>query len=202
MSRKRNVDDMSKMTGLDRNQVRHILEKGVEIGALKKISDDDYEMTDMGMDIGSKIIMDKYKTTVPGEWICTKCKTINNAQNGPNCLRCNYSFVDSLASDILRRESKEYKFPKVTDREMLIFLMGHLTGMATGFPPPNGISFKQKMEHHNCVAIVLAKLTSKVTEQFTHISKDEFDEIIIQLNAMRTMPFLDDAIKKMREGKF
>ena len=200
MSIRRNVDELCKLTGLDRKHIQHILEKGVEIGALKKISDEDYEMTDMGMNIGSKINFKNFQNTDPGVWKCTKCKTINNALNGPNCLKCNYSYVDSLASDILRRESKEYKFPKINDREILIFLIGHLTGMAIGFPPPKSISFKQKMEHQNTVAVVLAELTSKVVDQFPHISNDEFDEILLQLNAMRTMPFLEDAMKKMRKG--
>jgi len=102
MSIRKNVDELCKMTGIDRKEIQRVLEKGVEIGALKKISDDDYEMTDMGFDIGSKINFNNYKTTDPGVWTCTKCKTVNNALNGPNCLKCNYSYVDSIASDVLK----------------------------------------------------------------------------------------------------
>ena len=202
MSLRKNVDDLCKLTGLDRKQIQKILERGVEIGALKKISDDDYEMTTVGFEIGSKINFNNYQTSEPGVWICTKCKTINNALNGPNCLKCNYSYIDSIASDILNREQKEYEYPKVTDREILIFLVGHLTGMATAFPPPKGISFKQKMDHQFSVSTVLTELTSKVVGEFPHVSDDEFNEILMQLNAIRTMPFLEEAIKKMRDGKF
>jgi len=202
MSLRRNVDELCKLTGLDREQIRRVLEKGVEIGALKKISDDDYEMTDMGFNIGSKINFDNFQTTEPGVWHCTKCKTINNALNGSTCLKCNYSYIDSVASDILNREQKEYEYPKVTDREMLIFLVGHLTGMATAFPPPKGISFKQKMEHQFSVSTTLTHLTSKIVDEFPHVSDDEFNEILMQLNAIRTMPFLEEAIKKMRDANF
>jgi len=200
MSIRRNVDDLCKLTGLDRKQIQRVLEKGVEIGALKKISDNDYEMTDMGMDIGSKININNFKTIEPGVWNCAKCKIINNALNGPNCIKCNYSYVDSIASDILNREPKEYKFPKVSDRELLIFLVGHLTGMATAFPPPKGISFKQKMEHQTLVSILLTQLTTKIVDEFPHVSDEEFNEVLMQLNAIRTMPFLEDAMKKMRDG--
>ena len=78
---RRNVDDLCKLTGLDRKEIQRVLEKGVEIGALKKISDEDYEMTDMGINIGSKININNYKTTDPGVWTCTKCKIVNNALN-------------------------------------------------------------------------------------------------------------------------
>jgi len=202
MNRIRNIDDLCNLTGLDRKQIQRLLDKGVEMGALKKISDVDYEMTDMGMDISSKINFKNFQTTDPGVWTCSKCKTVNNALNGPNCLKCNYSYIDSMASDTLKREPKEYKYPKVTDREMLIFLVGHITGMATLFPSPKGISFKQKMEHQNSLSIVLTKLTTKVVDEFTHISDEEFNEVLIQLNALRTLPFLDDAIKKMRDVGF
>ena len=201
MSIIRNVDYFCKLTGLDRKHIQKVLEKGVEIGALKKISDETYEMTDMGMDIGSKININNIHSTDPGVWKCTKCKTVNNALNGPKCLKCNYSYVDSVASDILRREKKEYKYPKVNDREILIFLVGYLMGMASGFLPPKGISFRQKMEHQNSVTTTLAHITTNVVDEFPHISDEEFNEVLMQLNALRTMPLLDDAMKKMRNSK-
>ena len=58
------------MTGFDRIQVKRILDRGVEIGALKKISDDNYEMTDVGMNIGKKINSKNFQTTEPGVWNC------------------------------------------------------------------------------------------------------------------------------------
>jgi len=199
---RRNVDDLCKLTGLDRKEIQRVLEKGVEIGALKKISDDDYEMTDIGMNIGSKINFNNYKTTNPGVWNCTKCKTVNNALNGPKCLKCDYSYADSVASDVLRREPKEFKYPKVNDRETLIFLVGYLMGMASAFLPPRGVTFSQKMEHQNAVTMTLSHITSNLVDEFPHITDEEFKEVLMQLNALRTMPLLDDAMKKMRNSKF
>ena len=202
MNNTKNVDELCKITGFDREHVKRILDMGVEIGAFKKISDNDYEMTDMGLKVASKITKGNYKSVDPGTWTCSKCKTVNNALNGENCIKCNYSYVDSLSSDVLKREPKEYKFPKITDREMLIFLMGHLTGVCIGaLAPKENISFKEKLKYNSHASKILAQITSKVLDQFPHITNDEFHEIIQQLNALRMMPFLDEAIKKMRDIK-
>jgi len=199
MKNTRNIDDLCKITGFDRKHVQRILDMGVEIGAFKKISDNDYEMTDMGLKVASKITVENHTSVDSGTWTCSQCKTVNNALNGSNCIKCNYSYVDSLSSDILKREPKEYKFPKITDREMLIFLIGHLTGVCTGtLDPKKEVTFKEKLEYNSHAAKMLAQLTSKVLDQFPHITNEEFSEIMQQLNALRTLPFLDEALKKMR----
>jgi len=201
MNNTRNIDELCKITGYDRKHVKRVLDMGVEIGAFKKISDNDYEMTDMGLKVASKITKGNYKSVDTGTWTCSKCKIVNNALNGKNCIKCNYSYVDSIASDTLNKEQKKFKFPQVTDREMLIFLIGHITGMAGGIPIPNTVSFKQKMEYTHKVSLVLTELTSKVADQFSHISTDELSEILSQINALRTIPFLEEAMKKMRDVK-
>ncbi len=199
MKSTRNIDELCKITGFDRKHIQRILDMGVKIGAFIKISDNDYEMTDMGLKVASKITIQNDKSVDPGTWTCSKCKTVNNALNGSKCIKCNYSYVDSLSSDVLKREPKEYKFPQITDREMFIFLIGHLTGICTGsLEPKEDVSFKEKLEYNSYAAKILARLTSKVLDQFPHITDDEFGEIMQQLNALQTMPFLDEAIKKMR----
>jgi len=182
---RKSIDDLCRLTGMDRKHVQRIMDMGVQIGSLKKISDTEYEMTDMG----------------PGTWKCSKCKIVNNALNGQNCIKCNYSYMDSIASDTMKREPKEYKFPQVTDREMLVFLIGHITGMSTCISSPNGISFKQKMDYAHHAGKVFAELITNVAKQFSHISPAEFNEILLQVNALKTMPFLQEAFKKMRDIK-
>jgi len=201
MTGRRNVDELCKITGYSKEHVESILDKGVEIGAFKKISESDYEMTAMGLKVASKITNENYKTIDPGTWICSECRTVNNALNGKNCIKCNYSYLDSLASDAIKSEPKEYKFPLVTDREMLIFLVGHLTGMCASILPPKNISFKEKLQYNAQTTTVLSLLTSKVLEKFPHVTIEEFREIMHQLNAVRTMPFLDDALKELRRKR-
>ena len=48
---------------------------------------------------------------------------------------------------------------------------------------------------------VFAELTTNVAKQFPHISLEEFNEILLQINALKTMPFLQEAFKKMRDIK-
>lgn len=201
MNHRKSIDDLCKLTGLDKKHVQHIVDMGVQIGSMKKVSDTEYEMTKIGLDITHKINFDNYDDADPVTWKCSKCNIVNNALNGPNCIKCNYSYVDSLASELLKREPKKYKFPQVHDREILIFLVGHITGMSTSLPAPKGISFKQKMGYTYQLGKVLAELTTNVAQQFPHVSQDEFDEVLLQLSALKTMPILDEAIKKMRDIK-
>ncbi len=198
---RKSIDDLCKLTGMKKEHVQRIMDMGVQIGSLKKISDTEYEMTDMGLDITRKFDFGNHTSVDPGTWKCSKCKIVNNALNGQNCIKCNYSYIDSIASDTLKREPKEYKFPQVTDREMLVFLIGHITGMSTCISSPNGISFKQKMDYAHHAGKIFADLTTNVAEQFSHISSDEFNEILLQINAWKTMPFLQEAFKKMRDIK-
>lgn len=198
---RKSIDDLCKITGFDRKQVQRIMDMGVKIGSLKKVSETEYEMTDIGLDITSKINFANFDSVDPGTWKCSKCKIINNALNGQNCIKCNYSYMDSIASDTMKREPKEYKFSQVTDREMLVFLIGHITGMSTCITAPNEISFKQKMTYAHHAGKVFAELTTNVATQFPHISPEEFNEILLQINALKTMPFLQEAFKKMRDIK-
>ncbi len=201
MSPRKSIDDLCRLTGMNRKDVQHIMDMGVEIGSLKKVSDTEYEMTEVGLNITRKINFNNYDSVDPGTWKCSKCNIVNNALNGANCIKCDYSYVDSLASDLMKREPKKYKFSQVNDREILIFLIGYITGMSIGIPTPKGISFKQKMGYTYHLGKVLAELTTNVAEQFPHVSRDEFDEVLLQLNALKTMPILDEAIKKMRDIK-
>ena len=198
---RKTIDDLCNLTGMDRKHVERIMDMGVQIGSLKKVSDTEYEMTDMGLDITKKFDFGNFNSVDPGTWKCSKCKIVNNALNGQNCIKCGYSYMDSIASDTLKRVPKQYKFSQVTDREMLIFLIGHITGMSTCISAPNAISFKQKMTYAYHAGKVFAELTTNVAKQFPHISSEEFNEVLLQINALKTMPFLQEAFKKMRDIK-
>lgn len=202
MNIRKSVKELAELTGLGEKQVKRVLEIGVEIGSIKKISEDIYEMTDMGSLISKKVNLGNMFSVDPGSWKCSKCKIINNALNGKKCIKCGYDFMDSMASEILHREQKPKKFPLVTDREMLIFLTGHVTGMGLTLPRPKGVSFRQKMDYQFHVSGVMAEITIKLLDEFPHIKQEEFDEILIQLNALKTMPIFEDAIKKLSRVKY
>ena len=114
-----------------------------------------------------------------------------------NCIKCDYSFQENLYSQIFEKEKKELKYPKVTDRETLLFLLGQITGMTLAMPFPQNVSFAQKFEKNNMLAKVMTSVMCEMKEKFPNISDDEFNECLIQLNAIRTGPILDDAIKEI-----
>ena len=184
------------MFGCTHERAKNVLEIGVKIGALKKINDNEYEMTGDGFTFASTLSKGSSDIT-DGNWICTKCKTVNNALNGMNCIKCDYSFQENLYSQIFEKEKKELKYPKVTDRETLLFLLGQITGMTLAMPFPQNVSFAQKFEKNNMLAKVMTSVMCEMKEKFPNISDDEFNECLIQLNAIRTVPILDDAIKEI-----
>lgn len=188
------VDDICNMLGCTSQRAKEILEKGVEIGVLKKINENEYEMTGNGFSFASTL-SNKSSDITSGNWMCTKCKTVNNALNGMSCIKCSYSFHENLYSQILESEKKELKYPKVTERETLLFVLGQLTGVSLAIPVPQNISFAQKFEQNKTLAIVMTDIMHKIKEKFPDISEEEFDECLIQLNAIRTGPILDDALK-------
>jgi len=196
----KNIEDICKMMDCDKITAKGVLDKGVSIGALKKVSDTEYEITEIGVDITHKI-NSGYMGVDASTWKCSKCGVVNNILNGPKCFKCKYSYEDSMASDILKKEaSMNYKFPKVTDREMMIFLVGNITGSCMSAPTLKNKSFAHIAQHRNAIATIMAKLTIKITDQFPHVSNDEFNEVLLQLNAVRTGPFIEEAVKKMRES--
>lgn len=190
------VEDVSNMLGCTHERAKNVLETGVKMGALKKINDNEYEMTGNGFAFASTLSK-KSSDTPNNNWICIKCKTVNNALNGMNCIKCDYSFQENLYSQILEKEKKELKYPKVTERETLLFLLGQITGMSLAFPLPQNVSFAQKFERNNMLAKVMTSVMCEMKEKFPNISDDEFNECLIQLNAIRTGPILDDALKEI-----
>jgi len=193
------VAELCELTGLKKERVLKILEVGIKCGGIKKISETEYEMTDMGKVIGDKLRYGYAED--PGVWKCSKCKTMNHVQNGPKCLKCDYSFMDSMASNVMNKENRDYKFPEVTDREMLIFLTGNITGMSAALPSPKGMSFSEQMELTNHIARVSSIVMTKVKDQFPIVTDEEFNEIILQLNALKSMPILKDAMKAIWDMK-
>ena len=188
------------MTGLPRERVIQIIEKAIQMGALKKVGEDKYEMTGNGAAFSQSLFTKDPHDLASGNWVCVKCETINNALNGMNCIKCNYSYIDNITSEMLQREKKELKFPKVTDRETLIFLLGQITGLSLSMQIPKNISFAQRFEHTNTIAKILTELMSKLREQFPQVPAEEFEECLIQLNALRTVPYLEEALSKLRSA--
>jgi len=111
--RTKTVEDICNILGCTHERAKNVLEIGVKIGALKKINDNEYEMTGDGFTFASTLSKGSSDIT-DGNWICTKCKTVNNALNGMNCIKCDYSFQENLYSQIFEKEKKELKYPKVT----------------------------------------------------------------------------------------
>lgn len=186
------------MTGIPETSMRRILKKGIAIGTLKEVSPDRFEMTESGMFVTRKIIDGGYQREA-GSWKCTKCQIINNMLNGSKCLKCEYSFEDNLASEIFKREKETFKYPKITEKETLIFLLGQLAGFGMMLGHSRNISMMQKMNLNEDISEILSLITKQMRKQFTTISDEEFDEIMIQLNAVRTIPMMSEALEKLRK---
>ena len=190
------------MTGIPETDMRRILKKGIARGTLKEVSPDVFEMTESGMFVTRKIIDRGYQRGYQreaGNWKCTKCQTINNMLNGSKCLKCDYSFEDNLASEIFKREKENFKYPKVTEKETLIFLLGQLTGFGMVLSYPRNIPMMHKINLNEDISEILSLVTKQIKKQFTTISDEEFDEIMIQLNAVRTIPMMSEALEKLRK---
>ncbi len=186
------------MTGIPETDMRRILKRGVSIGTLKEVSPDKFEMTESGMFVTRKIL-DKGNQREAGNWKCTKCQTINNMLNGNKCLKCDYSFEDNIASEIFKKEKETLKYPKITEKETLIFLLGQLTGFGMMLSYPRNISMIHKINLNDDITEMLSLVTNQVRKQFTTISNEEFNEIMIQLNAVRTIPMMSEALEKLRK---
>jgi len=184
------------MTKIPEIAMRKILDKAVKTGTVKEVSPDMFEMTETGMFV-TKNIMSRGMGKESGIWTCTKCNTVNNILNGNKCLKCDYSIQDNLASEALKKERKELKYPKVTERETMIFLLGQMTGLAMNFPHPKNMSMIQKLEFSRSITEVFATLSIELKDHFSSVVDDEFAEIMTQLDRVKTMPIMNDIVKKL-----
>jgi len=186
------------MTKIPEPDMRKILQKALKTGTVKEVSPDMFEMTETGMYV-TKNILSRGMGQESGMWTCTKCNTINNILNGNKCIKCDYSIQDNLASEALKKERKELKYPKVTERETMIFLLGQMTGLAMNFSPPKDMSMMQRLEFSKDVSKMFASLSMELKDHFSSVSNDEFAEIMTQLDAVKTLPIMSDIIKKLQK---
>jgi len=184
------------ITKIPETDLRKIIQNAIKTGTMKEISPDVFEMTESGMYV-TKNIMTRGMGKESGMWTCTKCNTINNILNGSKCMKCDYSIKDNLASEALKKERKELKYPKVTERETMIFLLGQMTGLALNFPHPKDMSMIQELEFRKSVTEVFALLSIELKNSFSTIVNDEFAEIMVQLDAVKTMPIMNDMMEKL-----
>jgi len=112
-------------------------------------------------------------------------------------MKCDYSIQDNLASEALKKERKELKYPKVTERETMIFLLGQMTGLAINFPHPKNMSMAQRLDFSITITEVFASLSVELKDYFTSVASDEFAEIMTQLDAVKTLPIMKDIVKKL-----
>ena len=183
--------------GISKSRAKQVLEIGIQMGALKKVGEEKYEMTGNGHAFASSLFSKDLYKLESGNWTCIKCQTVNNALNGMNCITCNYSFQENICSQMFEREKKDLKYPKVTDRETLLYLIGQITGMTMAFPMPRDVSFAKRFEMTNDVSRIMAKVMHEIKEKYPGITDDEFSECLIQLNAIRIAPILEDAFMKI-----
>jgi len=192
----RSFKDLCAMTKISEATMREILQKALKIGTIKEVSPDMFEMTVSGMYVTKNILSEGFGKE-SGMWTCTKCNTINNVLNGSKCMKCNYSIQDNLASEALKKERKKLRYPKVTERETMIFLLGQMTGLAMNFSQPKDMSMIQELEFRKSVTDMFASLTIELKNSFSTIASDEFAEIMTQLDAVKTLPIMNDIIKKL-----
>ena len=191
------LDEICKMMGIPKSRAKQVLEMGIKMGALKKVGEEEYEMTGSGQSFASTLFSKDLYKLESGNWTCTKCQTINNALNGMNCIKCNYSFQENICSQMFEAEKKDLKYPKVTDKETLLYLLGQLTGMSMALPIPRNISFAERFEMNNKVSRIMSEVMHELKEKYPSVSGDEFSECLIQLNAIRIAPILEDAFMKI-----
>jgi len=191
--------DLCAMTRIPEPDMRKIIQKALKTGTLKEVSPDLFEMTEAGMYVTKNIMSGGYGKE-SGMWGCTKCNTINNILNGNKCIKCDYSFQDNLASEALKKEKRELRYPEVTERETMIFLLGQMTGLAMNFSPPKDMSMMQHMEFKINVTEMFASLSIELKNSFSTVTNDEFTEIMTQLDAVKTLPIMKDIIKKLRKS--
>jgi len=186
------------MTKIPEADLRKIIQKALKTGTVKEVSPDMFEMTEAGMYV-TKNIMFGDSGKEAGMWMCTKCNTINNILNGNKCMKCDYSIQDNLASEALKKERKELKYPKVAERETMIFLLGQMTGLAMNFSPPKDMPMMQRLEFSKDVSTMFASLSMELKDYFSSVSNDEFAEIMTQLDAVKTLPIMSDILKKLKK---
>lgn len=190
--------ELCAMTKIPETNMRRIVEHAVKTGAMKEVLPDVFEMTEAGKFVVDNI-MTKGMSRDAGSWKCTKCGVINNILNGSQCLKCNYSFKDNLASEELQKKNRKLQYPEVTDRETLIFLLGQSTGLAMNSTYLSKNSRGGEMSFDKIITEVFLPLTVELAHQFPTVSQDEISEIMLQLDAAKTQPIIDKAIKKLRE---
>ena len=186
------------MTRIPEADMRKIIQRALKIGTVKEVSPGMFEMTVSGMYV-TKNILSRGFGQESGMWTCTKCNTINNILNGNKCMKCDYSIQDNLASEALKKERKELKYPKVTERETMIFLLGQMTGLAMNFQPPKDVSMIQELEFRRDVTKMFASLSMELKDYFSSVPNDEFAEIMTQLDAVKTLPIMSDILKKLKK---
>jgi len=186
------------MTKIPEANMREILQKALKTGTVKEVSPGMFEMTETGMYVTKNILSGGFGKE-SGMWICTKCNTINNILNGNKCMKCDYSIQDNLASEALKKERKKLKYPKVTERETMIFLLGQMTGLAMNFKPPKDMSMIQELEFRRDVTKMFASLSMELKDYFSSVPNDEFAEIMTQLDAVKTLPIMSDILKKLKK---
>lgn len=190
--------ELCAMTKIPETEMRRIVEHAVKTGAMKEVLPDVFEMTESGKFVVDNIIT-KGISRDAASWRCTKCGVINSILNGSKCLKCNYSFKDNQASEELQKKNRKLQYPKVTDRETLIFLLGQSTGLAMNFTHSPKKSMIDETAFDKTITEVFLPLTIELTRQFPTVSDGEVSEIMIQLDAANTQPIIDKAIKKLRE---
>jgi len=190
--------DLCAMTRIPETAMRKIIQRALKIGTMKEVSPDVFEMTETGMYI-TKNVLTGGSGKEAGMWTCIKCNTINNILNGNKCIKCDYSIQDNLASEALKKERKKLEYPKVTQRETMIFLLGQMTGLAMNVAPPKNMSMIQELEFRKSVTGMFASLTIELKNTFSTIADDEFAEIMVQLDAVKTLPIMNDIIKKLKK---
>jgi len=199
MSSIKSFKEICTMTRIPEADLRKIIQRALKIGTVKEVSPDMFEMTEAGMYV-TKNIMTRGPGKESGMWVCTKCSTINNILNGNKCMKCDYSIQDNLASEALKKEKKQLKYPKVTQRETMIFLLGQMTGLAMNFSPPKNMSMIQKLGFSKDVSKMFASLSMELKDYFSSVPNDEFAEIMTQLDAVKTLPIMSDIIKKLNKS--
>ena len=194
----KSLQELCEMTGFSEDRMKNNLESAMKSGFVKKLENGKYAMSLSGMYVGSNASPFRKPDFDASSWKCTKCDTINNLLNGNKCMKCGYSFEENMGSKIFELEKMNFKYPKVSDREVIIFIIGHLTGMGMSFPKAPGMSRDGTLQMEGILASVLSDMVSTLCKKFPEVPRDEVTECMIQLNGMRTIPIIMELLASIK----
>lgn len=162
----------------DEVKAREKMEEFVKVFGMKKIDTDTYEIPPGHLSaarLGRSQMMNSGM-----EWKC-ECGTINNAKNGEECLKCNFTYKDWVfkqQEDFTKNQSIRYQ--PITNREIACFLFGKFTSMLQGQIPRNG-NLEKRVQIANIAGTITFDFIKAMEKHYSELRVGEIFDVINQM---------------------